>query len=284
MLLLARLILLLLCPLLLVSVAKAQQKDSAVALVIGNSNYHGPKGPTASAANDARAVAEELRRLHFDVDLEENINKEKMQSAIASFLSKITPKGSALFYFSGIGLQSVRRSYLLPLDAKIRTEEDVWHEGFSVDAILDGMNQAGAKTKIVIIDAARKNAFESRFRAAPAGLAPIIAPIGTLALYSTAPGRLLDAGSARHSLFATELIKQLRKADITAETAFNRTRIGVARASKSEQVPFVMSSMSDEYYLASSRSLSASPPEKSAPPPACARASTAASPGTTGLA
>ncbi len=264
--LLTWLTLLLLCPL-LSSVAQAQKKGSAVALVIGNANYPGLRGSMAGTTNGARAVAEELRRLHYDVDLEENINKKQMQSAITSFITKITRDTTALFYFSGIGLQSVRRSYLLPIDAQIRKEEDVWRNGVSVDEVLSEMNRSGAKTKIIVVDAARKNAFESRFRASPAGLAPIIAPVGTLAIYSTSPGSLLGTNSAGNSLFATELIKQLRTPDITAETAFNRTRIHVARASNNEQVPFVVSSLSDEYYFASSRSLSNGPPTPSAPPP-----------------
>jgi formylglycine-generating enzyme required for sulfatase activity len=262
--LLTWLTLFLLCPI-LASAAEPEQKPGALALVIGNADYPGPKGGLASTVNDARAVAEELRRLHFDVDLQENLGKEKMQLAIASFVSKIAKGTTALFYFSGIGLQSVRQTYLLPTDAQIRTEEDVWRDGISVDAMLSEMNRIGAKTKIIIIDAARKNAFESRFRASPAGLAPLVAPIGTLALYSASPGKLIDNATTKNSLFTTELIKQLRTGGITAETAFNRTRIGVSHASNNEQVPFVVSSLSEEFYLASSRSLVTNPPAISEP-------------------
>ena len=257
--------LLLLCPML---ASAAEPEPKAVALVVGNANYPGPRGAMASAVNDARAVAEEFRQLNFDVDLKENLGKEQMQRAVASFIAKISEGTTALFYFSGIGLQSVRQSYLLPVDAQIRTEEDVWRDGFSIDALLSEMNCVGAKTKIIIIDAARRNVFESRFRASPAGLAPIVAPVGTLAMYSAAPGKQIDNGTSEKSAFATELIKQLQTKGITAETAFNRARIGVSRATKNEQVPFVASSLSEEFYFGTSRSLVTSPQALAPKPPA----------------
>ena len=72
------------------------------------------------------------------------------------------------------------------------------------------MNRRGAKAKIVIIDAARRNPFERRFRASPLDLRCIDAPEGTLAIYSTAPGKLINEGSGTNSVFVTELIKELR--------------------------------------------------------------------------
>src|SRR5215472_17202379 len=116
------------------------------------------------------------------------------------------------------------------------------------------MQRAGAKVKIVILDAARRNPFERRFRASPAGLAPIDVPVGTLALYSAAPGQVIDESSGANSLFVGELIKELRSPNLTAEDIFNRARIGVSRASNNEQVPWVTSSLAEEFYFRPSNS------------------------------
>ena len=121
------------------------------------------------------------------------------------------------------------------------------------NSLVTDMNRRGAKAKIVIIDAARRNPFERRFRAAPAGLAPIDAPEGTLTMYSTAPGKLLGDSSATSSLFTTELVKELRVDSLTAEESFNRTRIAVSRASNGEQVPWVASSLIEEFYFGTTR-------------------------------
>ena len=99
------------------------------------------------------------------------------------------------------------------------------------------MNRRGAKVKIVIIDAARRNPFEPRFRAAAAGLHAIDTPEGTLAMYSTAPGKLISEGGDTNSVLVSELIKQMRVPDLTAEQVFNRGRVAVSRATKNEQVP-----------------------------------------------
>ena len=84
------------------------------------------------------------------------------------------------------------------------------------------------------------------------------APEGTLALFSAAPGAIANDrdGTNSNSILVTELIKELRSPNQTAEQAFNRTRIGVARASNNEIVPWIASSLLEEFYF---RGAAASP-------------------------
>jgi len=159
----------------------------------------------------------------------------------------------ALFYFSGYGIQVARQTYLIPVNAQVWTEAEVRRDGISLDTLLAEMQRKGAKVKIVIIDASRRNPFERRFRASAAGLAALDAPDGTLAMYSAAPGKVINEGSGPNSLFVGELIKELRVPNLTAEEVFNRARIGVSRASNNEQVPWVASSLLEEFYFGSSR-------------------------------
>jgi hypothetical protein len=139
---------------------------------------------------------------------------------------------------------------------------------FDLDGLLTDMNSKGANVKIVIIDAARRNPFERRFRASASGLAAIDAPQGTLAMYSAAPGKLINDGSGPNSVFVSELMKELRVPSLTAEEVFNRARIGVSRASNGEQVPWVASSLVEEFYFgASPRSAATAPAPSPAPAP-----------------
>jgi len=233
-----------------VTPAPAQQQAARVALVIGNANYPDAAAPLPNAVKDVTAVAEEFRRLHFSVDLKKNLRKAEMQRAIDAFIGKIQNDTTALFYFSGFGLQVGRQSYLLPVNAQIWSEADVRRDGVSVDALLAEMHRKGAKAKVVIIDAARRNPFERRFRTVAAGLAPLNAPVSTLVLYSGALNRRVDErSSGDHSLFAAELLKELRSANLTAEAIFNHVRIGVSRASNGAQVPWVASSLLGEIYF-----------------------------------
>jgi formylglycine-generating enzyme required for sulfatase activity len=249
------------------SLTSAALPAGRVALVIGNANYPDARTPLSATIKDARTLADEFRRIDFDVDFKENLNKQNMQNAITAFTGKITNGTVALLYFSGFGLEVGRQTYLIPVNAQIWAEADVRRDGISVDAVLADMHRAGAKVKIIILDAARRNPFERRFRATAAGLAPVDAPVGTLVLYSAAPGQVLDESSGANSLFVGELIKELRSPNLTAEDIFKRARIGVSRASNNEQVPWVTSSLVEEFYFRPSNTVVTTPaPAPSSPP------------------
>jgi formylglycine-generating enzyme required for sulfatase activity len=244
--------------------AQAQQPGARVALVIGNAAYPNAGTALSTTISDAHSMADELRRSSFEVDVKENLGKEEMRRAIDAFLGKIRKDVTALFYFSGYGSEAGGETYLFPVNAQVWSETDLRREGFGLEQLVADMYRRGAKVKIVIIDAARQNPFERRFRASPAGLTALDAPEGTLAMFSTVPGKLIYDGSGASSVFMSELIKQLRVPGLTAEAAFNRTRVAVSHASNNEQVPWVASSLSDEFYFGASPPAGAGP----APPPA----------------
>jgi Caspase domain/Tetratricopeptide repeat len=244
--------------------ALPQERPPRVALVIGNASYPDASSTLSTTISDARAIADEFRGNNFDVDLKENVGNEDMRRTVDAFLNKIRNGASALLYFNGIGIQVGRQTYLIPVNAQISTEANVRQDGISVDATLAEMHRRGAKVKIIILDAARRNPFEVRFRTSAAGLAAIDAPEGTIAIYSAAPGKVIADGAGANSVFATELIKELRVPSRTAEEAFNRTRISVSRASNNEQVPWVATSLVEQFYLRPASPQVATTP---APPP-----------------
>jgi formylglycine-generating enzyme required for sulfatase activity len=248
------------------SSALPQDRPPRVALVIGNASYPDASTPLSTTIRDTRTLADEFRRSDFEVDLKENVGKEDMRAAIDAFLNKIRPGMTALLYFNGFGIQVGKQTYLIPINAQMWTEADVRRDGVNLDTTVAEMQRKGAKVKIVIIDAARRNPFERRFRTSAAGLAALDAPDGTLAIFSAAPGKVLNDGAGTNSLFVGELIKELRVPNLTAEEVFNRARIGVSRASNNEQVPWVASSLIDEFYFGQARAAAPNPPP--APPPA----------------
>jgi formylglycine-generating enzyme required for sulfatase activity len=239
----------------LTSSAWSQQRAARMALVIGNAAYPGAATPLSTTVADARTLATELRRSGFDVDLKINVGKVDMQNAIEAFTSKISPGMSVLFYFSGFGVQVDRQSYLIPVNADPWTPAEVKKDGISVDTVLAEIHRKGAKVKILLIDAARRNPFERRFRSSAEGLASINAPENTLAMYSAVPGRLITDRSGENSVFVGELIKEIRGSNVTsapnvtAEDVFNHLKLGIYRASSNEQIPWVASSLVEEFYF-----------------------------------
>jgi lipoprotein NlpI len=217
------------------------------ALVIGNAKYPDADAPLKEPINDARDIADELKRDGFTVEVGENLTGDGMHRAFERLYGHIKPGSVALIFFSGFSIQSNRQSYMIPVDAQIWTEPDVRRDGFSLEAVLGEINNRGAGVKIALIDASRRNPFERRFRSFSAGLAPVIAPNGTLVMYSAALSSVISDNGGDHSLFVQELLKEIRVPDLMAEETLNRTRVGVTRASRSEQVPWISSSLAEDF-------------------------------------
>jgi hypothetical protein len=247
------------------------------ALVIGNAKYPDAEAPLKEPINDARDVVVELKRNGFNVDVGENLTGDAMHRAFDRLYGRIKPGSVALIFFSGFGVQSSRQSYMIPVDAQIWTEADVRRDGFSLETVLGEINSRGAGVKIALVDASRRNPFERRFRSFSAGLAPVIAPNGTLVMYSAALSSVISDSGRDHSLFVQELLKEIRVPELMAEETLNRTRIGVTRASRSEQVPWISSSLAEDFsFTPGANGRPAGPAVAALPPPAAAPAPAAA--------
>ncbi|UPK26783.1 caspase family protein [Bradyrhizobium sp. 195] len=258
----------------LVPTAPSLAAGDRFALVIGNAKYPDADAPLKEPINDARNVADELKRDGFAVEIGENLTGDGMRRAFDKLYGKIKPGSVALVFFSGFGIQSARQSYMLPIDAQIWTESDVRRDGFSLETVLGELNTRGAGVKIALIDASRRNPFERRFRSFSAGLTPVIAPNGTLVMYSAALASVVSDAGGDHSLFVQELLKEIRVPDLMAEETLNRTKMGVTRASRGEQVPWISSSLAEDFSFSpgagGSRPAPATPPAPPAPPPVVA--------------
>jgi tetratricopeptide (TPR) repeat protein len=217
------------------------------ALVIGNAKYPDAETPLKEPINDARQVADELKRDGFTVEIGENLTGDNMRRAFDRLYNKLRPGSVALIFFSGFGISSNRQSYMIPVDAQIWTESDVRRDGVSLETVLGEINNRGAGVKIALIDASRRNPYERRFRPGSQGLAPVIAPNGTLVVYSAALSSVVSDNGSDHSLFVQELLKEIRVPDLSAEEALNRTRLGVTRASNREQQPYLSSSLAEDF-------------------------------------
>ena len=252
----------------LVPSVAADNRGDRFALVIGNAKYPDADAPLKEPINDARDVADELKRDGFNVEVGENLTGEAMRRAFDKFYARIKPGAVALIFYSGFGVQSGRQSYMIPIDAQIWTEPDVRRDGFSLESVLGEINGRGAGVKIALIDASRRNPFERRFRSFSAGLAPVIAPNGTLVMYSAALSSVISDNGRDRSLFVQELLKEIRVPDLMAEETLNRTRVGVTRASRSEQVPWISSSLAEDFSFIPGASGSRPPgPVATLPPP-----------------
>lgn len=223
-------------------------QTSRLALVIGNGHYPDASAPLMQSINDARALSSSLRKDGFDVDMVEDATRDDMVRAVNRLKSRIRPDTVVMLFFGGYGVQAGRESYMLPVDAVIWKERDVRRQGVSIDGVLDMMKEQGAKARLVVVDASRRNPYERRFRAYSHGLAPISASDNALILTSASPGKVVDDGKGEHSVLVSEFLNNLN-ARGSAESVFNKTRVAIARASEGDQVPTVSSSLLEDVHF-----------------------------------
>jgi uncharacterized caspase-like protein len=221
---------------------------SRLALVIGNGHYPDASAPLTQSINDARALSSSLRKNGFDVDMVEDATKDDMVRAVNRLKSRIKRDTVVMLFFGGYGVQAGRESYMLPVDAVIWKENDVRRQGVSIEGVLDMMKEQGAKAKLVVVDASRRNPYERRFRSYSHGLAPISATDNALILSSASPGKVVDDGKGEHSVLVSEFLNNLNTQG-SAESVFNKTRLAISRASEGDQVPTVSSSLLEDVHF-----------------------------------
>jgi uncharacterized caspase-like protein len=238
-----------------------EESASAIqlALIIGNSHYPDAAEPLNQPINDANGLANAMRRHGFDVDVVEDATKADMARAVERLKSRIKPGSVVMLFFGGYGVQSGRESYMIPIDATIWKESDVRREGMSIEAVLDVMKERGARVKLVVLDASRRNPYERRFRSYSHGLELINAPNNALIISSNTPGKVADDMKGGHSVLVNELLNELN-AQVSAEGVFNKTRVAVSRVSNGEQIPSVSSSLLEDVRFSSSENSASSAP------------------------
>ncbi len=219
--------------------------DSRLALVIGNAAYE--EAPLRNPVNDARAMAATLEGLGFEVIRLENATKEQMERALVQFTSRLDDGSSGLFYYAGHGIQVRGRNYLVPVGTRLQSQQEARIESVGVDLVLDELTYAGNRLNIVILDACRNNPFERRLRGASRGLAAIDAARGTLIAYATSPGSVALDGEGRNGLYTEELLRALSRPGLKIEEVFKQVRVGVARRTNDQQIPWESSSLTGEF-------------------------------------
>src|SRR3569833_467318 len=193
-----------------------------LARIIGNGHYPDANEPLAQPINDARALSGALRRDGYDVDVIEDANRDDMARAVERLEAKIRPGAVVMLFYGGYAIQAGHESYMIPIDATIWKEADVRRQGTSVETLLDVMKRKGARAKLVVLDAARRNPYERRFRAFSHGLAPINAPANALILSSATPGKVVEDSQASNSELMTELLNNLEGKSAGDEAVCNK--------------------------------------------------------------
>ncbi|WP_063614244.1 caspase family protein [Bradyrhizobium sp. Cp5.3] len=219
-----------------------------LALVIGNSTYPDADSPLPQMTRDAEGLANALRKDGFLVDALDNATGLDMTRAIDHLRARVHLNSLVLVYFGGYGIQSDGQNYLIPVDANIWSEEDVRRQGVSIDRLLSQLKSSGARIRLVVVEASRRNPYERRFRTYSHGLAPIQTSENALILSSAAPGQVVEDPNELHSQLMTALLTKMDSSR-GIEEVFNSTRNAVVAATQGQQIPAVSSTLTESVDL-----------------------------------
>ena len=225
--------------------------QSRIATVIGNSDYEQTGWRLENAANDARLMAQTLENIGFEVTLATNLDEEQMEDMFADHgqrLAAAGPDAVGLLYFAGHGVQSQGNNYLIPVDARPQTEQDIWRQAPRLGEALQYIESAGNGVNFILLDACRNNPLPSASRSAGGGgLAEAPRSRGLLIAYSTEPGQTAADGANGNSPYTRALADVLPTPGLTVEQALRRVAYRVDTATGSAQTPFFNSGLIGEY-------------------------------------
>jgi uncharacterized caspase-like protein len=261
----------------IISLAFASETAAAeqrVALVIGNSSYRNAPA-LANPVRDAAAVADMLRKAGFDVvESVHDVNNSDMRRSLREFSDKVQAADVAVVYFAGHGIEVDGQNYLIPVDAMLERDRDVYDEAISLDRVLQIVEPAKA-LRLVILDACRDNPFAKAMKRVTAlrslgrGLVAVEpARNNTLIAYAAKGGSTAEDGAGTNSPFATALLKYLPIPGLDLRQAFGMVRDDVMKATDNKQEPFVYGSLGGATVsLVQTASLATATPQPTTPNP-----------------
>jgi uncharacterized caspase-like protein len=264
----------------IINPAKAFAEDR-IALVIGNSQYR--KAPAlANPVNDAADIAASLKRLGFSVRHFTDLDYDGFRKALIEFGEQARTTDKAVIFYAGHGVEIDGKNWLIPVDAEIKSEIDVYAEGINLETLID-LSVLPKVVGLVVLDACRNNPFvrtaaggrsvttvdnpsaATDKNAAPpsappdnatlpgtpaGGLAPVDVTDNVLVAFSAAAGTTANDGNGRNSPYSGALLHYVEQPGLEINYLFRDVHDDVLKETLNTQEPAVYGTLSkDEIFL-----------------------------------
>ncbi len=227
--------------------------ERRVALVIGNAAYE-HTAALGNPRNDASDMAAALADLGFDVTQLENASYRELRRSLQHFRRAAAEADVALVFYAGHGIEVERTNFLVPVDAELKSDEDVAFEAVPLDLVLRSVEGAG-QLRLVILDACRDNPFAGDWRRQGAsrstlqrGLARVEPSGDTLVAYAAREGTTAADGSGRNSPYTAALLQHIAEPGVEIDLLFRKVRDSVLETTGGRQEPFVYGSRSSRNF------------------------------------
>ncbi|SFV17297.1 Uncharacterized protein, contains caspase domain [Bradyrhizobium arachidis] len=155
----------------------------------------------------------------------------------------------AVVYYAGHGIEIDGINYLIPVDAVLDRDRDVYDEALSLERVLVAVEPA-KKLRLVILDACRDNPFTRSMkrtlasRAVGRGLAKVepTSP-NTLIAFASKAGSTASDGDGKYSPFTRALVNHVAKPGLDVRKAFGYVRDDVLKSTGNKQEPYLYGSL-----------------------------------------
>ena len=185
----------------------------------------------------------------MSLNQELDLQAAEMRRALRDFADQARDSDIAVVYYAGHGIEMDGTNYLIPTDARLERDTDIYDEAFSLDRVLLAIEPA-RQLRLVIVDACRNNPFADTMkrtvssRTVSRGLARIEpTTTNTLVAFAAKAGLTALDGSSKNSPYATALVKYIAKPGLDLRRAFGFVRDDVLQATGNRQEPYVYGSL-----------------------------------------
>lgn len=223
--------------------------EKRVALVLGNSAYQSVP-PLPNPVNDSATMAATLKEAGFDVvDSRQDLSALEMRRTLREFADRARDSDIAVVFYAGHGIEVDGMNYLIPVDARLERDTDIYDEAFSLDRVLLAIEPA-KQLRLVILDACRDNPFAKIMKRTVAsrtigrGLARIEpSSPNTLIAYAAKAGSTASDGDSKNSPFTTALVRHIATPGLDIRRAFGFVRDDVLKNTSNRQEPYMFGSL-----------------------------------------
>jgi uncharacterized caspase-like protein len=266
----------------IINPASALAEDK-IALVVGNSRYRSVP-PLTNPTNDAADMANSLTRLGFSVKHFSDLDYDGFRHALIEFGKAAKTADKAVIFYAGHGVEIDGKNWLIPVDAEIRSEIDVYAEAVNLETLID-LSVLPKVIGLIVLDACRNNPFadvttggrslnapntpppaaevekkpnqsaaaakDATLPGTPAGgLAPVDVTDNVLVAFSAAAGTTASDGDGRNSPYSGSLLQYVEKPGLEINYLFRDVHDDVLKATRNTQEPAVYGTLSkDEIFL-----------------------------------
>jgi uncharacterized caspase-like protein len=228
-----------------------------LALIIGNNDYQ--TNPLKNCVNDAISLAEVLRSVNIEVELQVNLKSDDMYECIKIFTETIQRDDFVIFFFAGHAVQWGDQNFLLPCDnGKIISGRDMQRYATNAQQNIDEMTNMKPHFILFLLDCCREYWLPSTTRSIASnsitnnhqigGLNKMNAPPETLIAFACAPGQTVaDRWSeTKNGMFTKYLLKHIITPGIDIELVLRKVAADVSNDTNHNQIPYRVTSITTE--------------------------------------